>query len=91
MLDAAHFNRVPVAELVSAQKRGPLMVYQDHWWAVDAQGNALFYTGGRKRHNSPQCNTNKLIVERIAASYPEPTTAQLLPWAYLQFDISDYC
>ena len=67
------------------------MVYQDHWWAVDKEGNALFYVGARGRFHSPQCNANKQIVERIAGNYPEPTTVEFLPWAYLRFDISDYC
>lgn len=84
MLDK--FKRVPVVELTSAKKRGPLMVYQDHWWAVDEAGNAFFFEG---KSYSPQCNTNRLIVERHLAQ-GLATHAEFLPWAYVQFSIDDY-
>lgn len=63
-VQAAKFQRVPLADLTNPQKRGPLMTYQDHWWAVDDEGNAFFYEG---KTYSPQCNTNRLIVERHLA------------------------
>lgn len=80
------FTAVPVAELINPQKRGPLMVYQDHYWAVDNQGNAFFFKG---RSYSPQCNVNKAIVERHLAN-GLATHAEFLPWAYVQFKISEY-
>lgn len=82
---AAKFTRMPVKELASAEKRGPLMVYQDHWWAVDDDLNAFFFKG---KSYSPQCNSNRLIVERHLAQ-GLATRAIFLPWAYVQFDISD--
>ena len=83
---ASRFVRVPLAHLADPQKSGPLMVYRDHWWASDDEGNAFFFDG---KSYSPQCNVNRLIVERHLAS-GLATHAVLLPWAYVQFSISDY-
>jgi len=44
-VQAAKFQRVPLADLTNPQKRGPLMTYQDHWWAVDDEDNVFFYKG----------------------------------------------
>lgn len=80
------FARMPLSELANPQKQGPLMVYQDHWWAADDAGNAFFFKG---KSYSPQCNVNRLIVERHLAS-GLATHPEFLPWAYVQFDIQDY-
>mgnify|MGYP000626754739 CR=1 FL=1 len=60
----AKWARVPLADLTNPRKRGPLMTYQDHWWAVDENDNVFFFNG---KSYSPQCNTNRLIVERHLA------------------------
>lgn len=86
-LDPARFQKVPLAEIQSAEKAGPLWPYKDRWWAVTADDCVLIYKHGGS--NSPQCNVNRLIVERHL-NYPEPTRAVLLPWAYLQFSLSEY-
>jgi hypothetical protein len=83
---AAKFSRVPLADIANPQKQGPLMVYRDHWWAADDEENGFFFKG---KSYSPQCNTNRLIVERHLAQ-GLATKAVLLPWAYVQFNISDY-
>ena len=87
MLEASRFKKVPLAEITSPEKAGPLWPYKDHWWAVTEDGCVLIYK--HRGSNSPQCNTNRAIVERHL-NYPEPTTAKFLPWAYLQFSISEY-
>jgi hypothetical protein len=83
---AAKFQRVPLADLTNPQKSGPLMVYQDHWWVVDDEDNVFFYKG---KSYSPQCNINRLIVERHLV-IGLVTRAVLVPWAWVKFDISDY-
>ena len=83
---AAKFQRMPLADLTNPQKQGPLMVYHDHWWAVDDQDCVFFYTG---KSYSPQCNTNRLLVERHLAM-GLATHAVFVPWAWVQFNISDY-
>lgn len=86
-LTADRFKRVPLSEITSPEKVGPLWTYRDYWWAVTADDCVLIYV--HRGANSPQCNPNKLIVERHL-NYPEPTTPRLLPWAYLQFSLSEY-
>lgn len=85
-LDASRFRKVPITDITSPQKPGPLWSYRDHWWAVTDDDCVLIYT--HRGANSPQCNVNKLIAER--GGYPWPTRARLLPWAYLQFSLSEY-
>lgn len=84
--EQAKFQRVPLSELTNPHKLGPLMVYRDHWWAVDDQENVFFYRG---KSYCPQCNVNRQIVERhLAAGLA--TSAVLVPWAWVKFDIYDY-
>lgn len=83
---AAKFQRIPLSELTNPRKRGPLMTYQDHWWAVDENDNVFFFKG---KSYSPQCNTDRRVVEsRLAQGLA--TGAVFVPWAWVQFDISDY-
>lgn len=84
---ADRFKKIPLAEITSPHKPGPLWTYKDHWWAVTADDCVLIYTHGRA--NSPQCNADRRIVERYL-DYPEPTRAVHLPWAYVQFGIEEY-
>ena len=86
-IEASRFRKVPVSEITSPEKSGPLWTYRDHWWAVTEDECVLIYA--HRGSNSPQCNTNRAIVER-RLGYPMPTTARLLPWAYLQFSLSEY-
>lgn len=85
--DTSHFTRIPLAEITSPEKLGPLWVYRDHWWAVTEDDHVLICT--HRGANSPQCNTNRIIVERYL-SYPEPITTKFLPWAYHKFNLSEY-
>lgn len=82
----AKFKRMPLAELMSAEKLGPLMVYRDHWWAIDDDGNVFFFNS---KSYSPQCNSNRLIVERHMVQ-GLATSIRFVPWAYVKFDIRDY-
>lgn len=85
-----HFTRLPLRELINPQKPGPLMVYLDHWWAVDEEENVFFYKG---KSYSPQCNINRQIVERHLAfvdGVALACKAILVPWAYVKFNIADY-
>ena len=84
------FTRVPLRELTNPQKSGPLMVYKDHWWAMDVDENVFFYKG---KSYSPQCNVNKVIVERHLAfenGVAQAEKAKFVPWAYVPFKMSDY-
>ena len=86
-VEASRFKKVPVAEITSAEKPGPLRVIRDHWWAVTSDDCVLIYT--HRGSNSPQCNTNRAIVERVLCPSLQHGV-KFLPWAYLQFDIREY-
>ena len=84
------FTRLPLRELTNPQKCGVLQVYKDHWWAVDDEENVFFFKG---KSYSPQCNINKHLVERhlaIEDGVAQATRAILVPWAYVNINISDY-
>jgi glutaredoxin-related protein len=53
---------------------------------VDENDNVFFFKG---KSYSPQCNTNRMIVERNLAQGLE-THAVLVPWAWVKFNIRDY-
>ena len=80
------FSKMQLSDLTNSQKQGPLMVYKDHYWAVDSENNVFFFRG---KSYSPQCNVNKLIVERHLAN-GLATKAVFVPWAFVKFDIGDY-
>lgn len=75
---------MPVAELTNPQKTGLLQVYKDHWWLVDIATDSIMFF---KTYGSPQCNTNRVIVERRVKP---GLKVVLIPWAYVPVDISDY-
>lgn len=86
-IPAEHYRRIPLAEVASAEKPGPLWSHKDHWWAVDENDCVLVYVGPRGRFNSPVCNTDQRIVARVA---PAGTKQQFLPWAWTRFDLNEY-
>lgn len=87
MPEASRFKKVPLAEITSPEKPGPLWPLKDRWWAVTQDDCVLIYV--HRGSNSPQCNANRAIVERMQYS-GEPTTPKFLPWAYHQFNLSEY-
>lgn len=85
--DKPRWLRMPLAELTNPHKHGPLMTYQDHWWALDEQDNVLFF----KTFTSPQCNANRALIERICQGQDSGyVRAVLVPWGFVKFNISDY-
>jgi hypothetical protein len=86
-VDASRFKKVPLAEITSAEKRCFLRTIKDHWWAVTADDCVLIYT--HRGSNSPQCNVNRAIVERVLCPGLQ-VDVKFLPWAYLPIDPRDY-
>lgn len=80
------FQRMPLSELTNPKKPGPLMVYQDFWWATDDDDNVFFYKG---KSYSPQCNINFLIAQRLLPPDLQTRTV-FVPWAWVKFSLSDY-
>jgi hypothetical protein len=81
------FKKVPLAEITSPEKSGFLRVIKDHWWAVTSDDCVLIYT--HRGSNSPQCNVNRAIVERVLCPQLQ-TGVKFLPFAYLKIDPRDY-
>lgn len=88
-IKAEHFRLIPVDEVTNPRKPGPLWVYQDYWWKVTEDRQILIYIGPKGRSDSPQCNLNRVVVERHL-SCPFNVHVEQLPWAWLQFKLSDY-
>ncbi|HJV75400.1 MAG TPA: hypothetical protein VJ654_14330 [Noviherbaspirillum sp.] len=73
--------KMPLSELTTP-KPGRLCK-APAWWAVTDDGCALFY----KTYGSPQCNTDRRIVERI-----RPDCKQVfIEAAFVPHNCSDYC
>ena len=77
------YVRYPLAELI-LPRSGFLKCFIDYWWAVTEDDQVLFY---RKKFHSPQCNSNKTIVERLC---PRGTVPRFVPVAFLPVDPTDY-
>ena len=77
------YIRVPLAKLTTPRP-GFLHCMTDHWWAVTDDEQVLFY---RKIYHSPQCNTNKAVVEHIG---PEGTTPRFVPVMFIPVRPEDY-
>jgi hypothetical protein len=61
--------------------------YGQRWWAVTENNEVLFF----KSYSSPQCNTNRAIVERLANRLDAPqTTPKFVEMAFLPHNCGDY-
>jgi len=61
---------------------GSFHIHVNDWWLVDDDGNPLFHS----KYNSPQCNANKKIVDRLANG----RRVQQLPVVYVPVRFQDY-
>ena len=77
------FIKMPVEDLTTPA--AGRIVYGASYWIVTADNNVLFYKG----YYSPQCNSNKAIVERF--SRPADSSIVFIPIAYLPHNCHDYC
>lgn len=79
-----NWTRIPVSELAAPSKGGLHMVYRDAWWAIDAENRVFFFKGA-----SPQCNSNRLVVERLK-THPDMVGIVQIPLAMWPVSASDY-
>ena len=78
------YNEAPWVKISIEELTTPkpgYIVHRAAWWAITDDGFALLYKG------SPQCNTNRLIVERIR---PDCKPKEL-GFTFLPHRCSDYC
>lgn len=80
------YIRMPMGELISPDKDGPVTIYCDRWWLVDSMNRALFY----RRLSSPQCNRDRSIVDRVLVRDQPDLRAVFVPWACVPLHIGDY-
>jgi hypothetical protein len=60
---------IPLTELMEP-KPGPHTIYVDYWWTVDPEQGALILKRDKRDVGMPQCNSNRLIVERMLRDRP---------------------
>lgn len=82
------FVKVPISDVTTPDSNGTYELMKDRWWAVTEDDCILFY-GSRGR--SPQCNSNKAIVEHILSAENHPgVKAVFLTHVWLPHNCSDY-
>ena len=76
---------VPVSD-ITTPKQGRL-VYGPRWWAVTENDEVLFFD----TYVSPQCNSNKQIVERLGKGFDAPITEpRFIEVSFIPHRCSDY-
>ena len=80
------YNRPPWIKMTLAELTTPRsgkICYGAAWWALTDDDHVLFY----KSYGSPQCNTNRAVVERIRPAMKYVYVSM----AFLPHKCSDYC
>jgi hypothetical protein len=76
-LPDSDFLRVSLAELTTPRQGYRCIV--NHWWALTDDDEALFY----KVRSSPQCNSDRRVVEHIALNIEPKTHAVFVAAAFV--------
>ena len=81
------FKKVPILEATSIpDKNGFYELYKNRYWEVTEDDCILFYKG-----ISPQCNSNKVIVEGLLKKNIFPNSrAELIENVWVSHDCQDY-
>lgn len=74
-----HFTFVRAELLTECPTHGQVEVIADSWWTMRGEEIA-FYRG-----SSPQCNSNKVISDRVSKIYSWCTEVRFIPRVYLPF------
>lgn len=78
-VDASKFRAI---ENYDQPRDGLFQIITESWWIVNEDGRPLVYSMA----NSPQCNSNRSIAERIANGRP----LKQIPIVYLPVRPSDF-
>lgn len=85
----SQYSHIPLAELTTP-KGGTHQIYIDYWWTVDPELGALIFKLNKRHEGSPQCNSNKLIVERRLKERPHDRYEAIqIPVAYMPHRCDD--
>lgn len=92
-------RKVPLSQLTEP-KNGLYDVMIDRWWPVSEDGELYFYGTNRFPYASPQCNSNKVIAEKLGRSMAETEhehcryegfkEIRQIPLVYRPVDIAEY-
>jgi hypothetical protein len=84
-LSDPRFVRVPLSD-ITTPKSGRICM-GERYWAITPENEALFFKLRPSSTGSPQCNSNRSIVERLL---PEGCRVEFVPMAFLPHRCSDY-
>ena len=70
MIKENDFKYLPL-EKATIPTASTVMVFKDYYWSVHPQRGLLFYWRNGRRCSSPQCNTSRVIAERICPDFAE--------------------
>jgi len=78
------FIKMPVSELITPEDGR--MVYCNRWWCVTENDEVLFF----RSYVSPQCNSDKRLVDRLCKMKPFKTEAKFISVAYVPIDWDEF-
>lgn len=82
------FVKVPISKLTSPQGGGLYFIYHNMYWAVTENNELLFF---RKGYTSPQCNSNKQIVQDVLCkNIGGNFRVELIEYVYIPKEEYDY-
>ena len=86
------FKTVAVEELINPTFGGTYKMYKDYYWLLNNNGEALFAVGRYSpKYGSPQCNSNKAIVESVGKqTYGDTSNIIKIERAFVRISLSDY-
>lgn len=85
-------RKYPIADF-NKPRSGSFQVYCDYWWPVSTDHKIFFFGTERSPYQSPQCNLNRDVVDRITSGsslITEPFTLAQLPIISIPINWSDY-
>ena len=89
-------RKFPLANFTEP-KDGAHIIYLDRWWPVTENDEIFFFGRENSPYSSPQCNANKIIVDRhirnphvLRAADGAEVEVRQLPVVYVPINWSDY-
>jgi hypothetical protein len=83
-IDRKFITYKSIEEVTREPGEGTWEILTDRWWSFNPSRGLLFY------RKSPQCNSSKVIADKITAECHPDATVIFVPRAYLKHNCSDY-
>ena len=88
------YTLMPISELVNPNKEGIFCHMVNYYWPVTEDEKVPFYGRKTSPYAHPQCNTQRVIVERFSGHLLKAGIVieeiRLIPIAFQPINISDY-